>query len=72
MIAWRVRHSLNLDEFNPLAALFPFSGDPDRPDNIVYDIIPNPNGGTGISPSGVGHTYCLNQADETLLPPVRY
>ena len=72
MIAWRVRHSLNLDEFNPLAALFPFSGDPDRPDNIVYDIIPNPNGGIGISPSGVGHTYCLNQGDETLLPPVRY
>ena len=72
MIAWRVRHALGLDEINPLVALFPTSGDPDRPDNIVYDIIPNPNGGTGISPSGVGHPLCLNQGDQTQLPPVQY
>jgi len=72
MIAWRVRHSLNLDEFNPAVAFFPTSGDPNRPDNIVYDIVPNPNGGTGLSPSGVGHTFCLNQGNEKELPPVRY
>ncbi len=75
MIAWRVRHALSLDEFNPLVAFFPTSGDPDRPDNIVYDVVPNPNGGAGFSPSGVGHTDCLggfNQGDETALPKVRY
>ena len=75
MIAWRVRHALGLDEFNPMVAFFPISGDPDRPDNIVYDVIPNPNGGTGFSPSGVGHTDCLfgfNQGDETTLPAVQY
>lgn len=72
MIAWRVRHALGLDELNPLVAFFPVSGDPARPDNIVYDIIPNPNGGTGLSPSGAGHPFCLNQGDETALPPVQY
>lgn len=72
MIAWRVRHALGLDELNPLVAFFPISGDPARPDNIVYDIIPNPNGGTGFSPSGAGHPFCLNQGDETQLPPVQY
>ncbi len=76
MIAWRVRHALGLDELNPMVALLPpTSGDPDRPDNIVYDVIPNPNGGTGFSPSGVGHTDCLggfNQGDEKALPKVRY
>ncbi len=72
MIAWRMRHALGLDEFNPLVAFFPTSGDPTRPDNIVYDIIPNPNGGTGFSPSGAGHPFCLNQGDEQALPPVQY
>ncbi len=68
MIAWRVRHSLGLDEFNPFA--IGFSGDPQRPDNIVYDIAPNPNGGTGISATGAGHPECLNTADPATLPPV--
>lgn len=67
MIAWRVRHSLGLDELNPFA--IGFSGDPDRPDNIVYDITPNPNGGTGISASGAGHPVCLNYVDPGTLPP---
>ncbi|MDJ0909188.1 MAG: heme-binding protein [Woeseiaceae bacterium] len=69
MIAWRVRHSLSLDEFNAFA----IGGniyDPTRPDNIVYDIVPNPSGGTGFSPSGMGHPPCLNMADPGTLPPV--
>ena len=69
MIAWRVRNGLSLDEFNPFT--IGFSGDPERPDNIVYDIIPNPNGGTGLSPSMAGHPLCLNPADPATLPPVQ-
>ena len=69
MIAWRVRNGLSLDEINPFA--LGFSGDPERPDNIVYDIIPNPNGGTGISQTGAGHPVCLNLGDPATLPPVR-
>lgn len=69
MIAWRVRNNLSLDEFNPFA--IGFSGDPARPDNIVYDIMPNPNGGTGVSASGAGHPGCINTADPTTLPPVQ-
>ncbi len=68
MIAWRVRHGLGLDEFNQFA--LGFSGDPLRPDNIVYDITPNPNGGTGISAMGAGHPECWNTADPTTLPAV--
>ena len=68
MIAWRVRHSLGLDEFNPFA--IGFSGDPTRPDNIVYDITPNVNGGTGKSMTGAGHPMCLNTADPATLPEV--
>ncbi len=68
MIAWRMRHDLSLDEFNMFTA--GFSGDPDRPDNIVYDIVTNPNGGTGTSESGVGHPICLNATDPGILPPV--
>ena len=69
MIAWRVRHSLGLDELGAMTIGFNIY-DPTRPDNIVFDIMPNPSGGTGISPSGAGHAVCLNQADPTLLPPV--
>ncbi len=72
MIAWRVRHALGLDEFNPLVAFAPISGDPDRPDNIIYDIVSIPQGGTGVSPSGFGHPGCQNQGDESQLPAVRY
>jgi uncharacterized protein GlcG (DUF336 family) len=52
-IAWRTRHALNLD-FVPGGV----SGDPARPDNIVYDIVPQPGQMPGVSPSGWGHAAC--------------
>jgi hypothetical protein len=67
-IAWRTRNLLNLDH---LAGFPPLSGDPARPDNIVYDITPNPAGGIGNSASGLGHPKCPNPGDQTKLPPVR-
>ena len=52
-IAWRTRHTLALD-YVPTGV----SGDPTRPDNIVYDIA-NPTGfPIGVSPSGWGHPAC--------------
>ncbi len=71
MIGWRVRNNLMLDYVNGgVAALF--SGDAAHPDNIVYDITPNPNGGTGISARGFGHATCGNDPAERLsLPAVR-
>jgi uncharacterized protein GlcG (DUF336 family) len=68
MIAWRVRHNLGLDNFDGMVG--GVSGDPLRPDNIVYDITPNPNGGTGASAGGFGHPQCPNTGDQTTLPPV--
>jgi hypothetical protein len=62
-IAWRVRKLLGLDHLKGVNGV---SGDPDRPDNIVFDIIPNPNGGTGRSPSGWGHPDCGGPAPGTL------
>ena len=44
---------------------------PSRPDNIIYDIKPNPNGGTGISAGGFGHPTCINTGDQTKLPAVQ-
>ena len=67
MVAWRVRHHLGL---NQLAGVGGVSGDPERPDNIVYDIRPNRTGGTGISVGGFGHPECINTGDESMLPPV--
>jgi len=68
-IAWRVRGILNLDK---LAGVSGVSGDPARPDNIVYDITPNPNGGTGLSTGGFGHPHCTaNDGDPSDLPAVR-
>jgi hypothetical protein len=67
-IAWRVRNLLGLDH---MAGMPPLSGDPARPDNIVYDITPNPNGGTGNSASGLGHPKCPDMADPAKLPAVR-
>jgi uncharacterized protein GlcG (DUF336 family) len=52
-IAWRTRHSLNLD-FVPAGV----SGDAAHPDGIVYDIVPAPNLMIGTSPSGWGHPVC--------------
>lgn len=67
-IAWRTRNNLKLDH---LAGVGGVSGDAARPDNIIYDITPNPNGGTGISAGGFGHPKCINTADPSTLPAVR-
>jgi uncharacterized protein GlcG (DUF336 family) len=67
-IAWRVRHGLNLDFLATVAGV---SGDATRPDNIVFDITPNPSGGTGVSAGGFGHPTCLNTGDPTTLPAVQ-
>jgi uncharacterized protein GlcG (DUF336 family) len=52
-IAWRTRNKLKLD-YVPGGV----SGDPTRPDNIVYDIV-NPTGfPIGVSAKGWGHPAC--------------
>jgi uncharacterized protein GlcG (DUF336 family) len=56
-IGWRVRHNLGLDHLANTAGV---SGDATRPDNIIFDITANPNGGTGISAGGFGHPTCIN------------
>jgi uncharacterized protein GlcG (DUF336 family) len=71
MVGWRVRHRLGLDQFAGVAGV---SGDPARPDNIIFDITPNPYGGTGISAGGFGHPTCLNNPKPGAvsgLPPVQ-
>jgi hypothetical protein len=67
-IAWRVRKNLGLDHLSGVRGV---SGDPARPDNIVFDIKPNPYGGTGISAGGFGHPSCLNTSGSDTLPPVQ-
>ena len=56
-IAWRTRSNLGLDHVpggvNP---------DPKRPDNIVYDITPQPGQQEGVSISGWGHPQCSPEA----------
>ena len=54
-IAWRTRHSLNLD-FLPAGG--GGSGDPTRLDNIVYDITSQPGQMPGVSAGGWGHPAC--------------
>jgi uncharacterized protein GlcG (DUF336 family) len=71
-IGWRVRHNLGLDYLATVpgpASLF--AGDPTHPDNIIFDITPNANGGTGVSTSGFGHPTCLNEFGSGALPAVR-
>ena len=77
-IAWHVRNVLGLDHMaasGPLPAVpgpaSLFAGDSAHPDNIIFDITPNPNGGTGNSPSGFGHPACLNTSGSASLPPVQ-
>jgi len=68
MVAWRVRHALNLDHFGPSAsAVGGVAGDPKHPDNIIFDIAPTPNGGLlnpggtlSASAGGFGHPACIN------------
>jgi uncharacterized protein GlcG (DUF336 family) len=67
MIAWRVRNHLGLDHLLGVGGV---SGDANHPDNIIYDITANPNGGTGISKGGFGHPTCSNTGDQTALPDV--
>jgi len=67
-ISWRVRNNLGLDHLMGVGGV---SGDPARPDNIIFDITPNPNGGTGISAGGFGHPTCLNTSGSDTLPPVQ-
>ncbi len=67
-IAWRVRNALALDYLSGVGGV---SGDALRPDNIVFDIVPNPSGGTGNSVGGFGHPTCLNTFGSETLPPVR-
>ena len=73
-IAWRVRNLLGLDHMaatGSLPGVGGVSGDPARPDNIIFDITPNPNGGTGISAGGFGHPTCLNTSGSSTLPAVQ-
>jgi len=73
-IAWRTRNHLNLDHMaavGPLLAVGGVSGDPARPDNIIFDIVANPNGGTGNSAGGFGHPTCLNTGGSSTLPAVQ-
>jgi len=56
-IAWRTRHSLDLD-FVPAGV----SPDAARKDNIVYDIASQAGQMPGISPSGWGHPACTPAA----------
>lgn len=56
-IGWRVRDNLGLDNLLGIGGV---SGDPQRPDNIIFDIAPNPSGGTGRSAGGFGHPGCTN------------
>ncbi len=67
-IAWRVRKNLGLDHLMGVGGV---SGDAARPDNIVFDITPNPFGGTGVSAGGFGHPACLNTSGSSTLPPVQ-
>ena len=52
-IAWRARHTLLLD-YVPGGV----SGDSSRPDNIIYDITPQPGQMSGLSAGGFGHSAC--------------
>jgi hypothetical protein len=72
-IAWRVRHQLEYDHMaasSSLTAVDGVSGDATHPDNIIFDITANPNGGTGVSALGFGHPKCINTGDQTALPAV--
>jgi uncharacterized protein GlcG (DUF336 family) len=67
-IGWRVRNNLGLDHLSGVGGV---SGDAARPDNIVFDIAANVNGGTGISAGGFGHPSCINTSGSATLPVVQ-
>jgi len=56
-IAWRTRHALNLD-FVPGGVAAIFGSDPTHPDNIIFDITPQPGQMPGVSASTFGHPHC--------------
>ncbi len=56
LVAWRLRKNLGLDHLGTIGGV---ANDPAHPDNIVFDIVANPDGGTGKSASGWGHPVCL-------------
>lgn len=60
-IAWRTRNNLGLDHV-PAGV----SGDPARPDNIIFDIADDP-GKNPESAGGFGHPNCINAANETAI-----
>lgn len=62
-VAWRVRNSVGLDHV-PAGV----SGDPLRPDNIVFDIVTPPNQMNGKSASGWGHPSCGADGTAATLP----
>jgi uncharacterized protein GlcG (DUF336 family) len=62
-IAWRLRKALGLDHLMGVGGV---SGDPQRPDNIVFDI-----GANGQSAGGFGHPKCLMTGNEKMLPVVQ-
>lgn len=63
-IGWRVRHKLGLDHLLGVGGV---SGDPMRPDNMVFDI-----DAQGKSFSGFGHPHCTpNDGSPTSLPAVQ-
>jgi uncharacterized protein GlcG (DUF336 family) len=69
-IAWRTRHNLNLDFLASVPGVAGiFAGDTAHPDNIIFDITPNPAGGTGNSATGFGHPTCLNTPPSSGTPP---
>ena len=77
-IGWRVRNLLGLDHLAASGSLPAVPGpaslfavDPTHPDNIIFDITANPNGGTANSASGFGHPTCLNTAGSSTLPAVQ-
>lgn len=55
LVAWRTRYNLGLDK---LVGVGGVSGDPTRPDNIVFDITPQAGQMSGVSTSGWGHPNC--------------
>ena len=60
-IGWRTRNNLGLDHV-PAGV----SGDPDRPDNIIFDIAEDANGHPK-SAGGFGHSTCLDPAGEAAI-----
>lgn len=65
-ISWRVRHILKLDHLSGVGGV---SGDAAHPDNIIYDITPNPSGGTGSAPVGLAIRRALILRTRKHFPP---